>query len=72
MKLKALDSFYTDETKMVSDGQVFEVESEELGKDLIKRGVVREAKASDKEGKERGAAPSNKDAGSPAKNKDEK
>ena len=69
MKLKALDSFYTDETKMVGDGDVFDVESEEVGKDLINRGVAREATASDKSGKARPAAPKNKDAGSAPANK---
>ena len=69
MKLKALDSFYSDETKMIADGQVFEVESDAFGSDLIKRGVAREAKTDDKDGKDRGSAPTNKDAGTAPSNK---
>ncbi|MBP0439591.1 hypothetical protein [Tianweitania sediminis] len=83
MKLKALDSFYSDETKMVNDGDVFEVESDAMGKDLIKRGVARQASEDDKSGKTRvakaesaapagkadGAAPGNKDAGAASQNK---
>lgn len=62
MKLKALDSFYTDETKTISDGQVFEVRSAAFGNDLIERGLAREEKAAK-------GSPSNKDAGAPAQNK---
>lgn len=40
MKLKALDSFYSDETKTVAGGQEFEVDSPETAKDLIKRGLA--------------------------------
>jgi len=69
MKLKALDSFYTDETKTISDGQVFEVGSDAFGNDLIKRGLAREAKASDTDAKAAKGAPSNKDAGAAAQNK---
>jgi hypothetical protein len=42
MKLIAVDSFYTDETKHVSAKQAFEVSSEETAKDLIKRGLAKE------------------------------
>lgn len=71
MQLKALDSFYTDETKMVSDGQVFDVESDELGKDLIKRGVARAAAADDNSQKAV-TAPKNKDAGASPANRSAK
>lgn len=40
MKLKAIDSFYSDETKTVAGGQEFEVDSPETAKDLIKRGLA--------------------------------
>lgn len=42
MKLTAVDSFYTDETKHVSAKQSFEVSSDETAKDLIKRGLAKE------------------------------
>lgn len=69
MKLTALDSFYTDETKMISDGSLFEVKSEAFGSDLIKRGLAREAKAVEKDGKDFGSASANKDAGAAPSNK---
>ncbi len=75
LKLKALDSFYTDETKMVEDGQVFTVDSEAFAKDLVARGVAREAADDETPGKERksqSAAPKNKDAGAAPSNKAQK
>lgn len=65
MKLKALDSFYSDETKTVADGAVFEVDSDEFGKDLIKRGLAAEVAGDAK----KEPAPSNKDAGAAPSNK---
>lgn len=67
MKLKALDSFYSDETKMVTGGQAFEVESAALGQDLIKRGVAQEIKVTGD--KDKGSAPANKDTGAAPSNK---
>lgn len=42
MQLKALDCFYTDETKQVLKDQTFSVASPETGKDLIKAGLAEE------------------------------
>lgn len=65
MKLKALDSFYTDETKKVDAKTTFEVESEDFGNELVKRGLaVAEGAETKKEpapsNKAEKAAPSNK------------
>ncbi|KQS84132.1 hypothetical protein [Rhizobium sp. Leaf386] len=74
MKLKAVDSFYSSETKQVHAGQVFEVDSEERGKEFVKRGlasVENEPKAAKKaaEEPENKAAPGhdNKSAAKPTK-----
>lgn len=67
MKLKALDSFYTDETKMVADRTVFDVDSNALGQDLIKRGLAAEVSGGADNKAEN--APSNKDAGPAPQNK---
>jgi hypothetical protein len=48
MKLVAVDSFYTDETKHVSARQEFKVDSDETGKDLIKRGLAKEIEMASK------------------------
>lgn len=66
MKLKALDSFYSDETKAVSAKQEFDVDSDALGADLIKRGL---AVAVDDGAKAEQPAPKNKDAGAAPQNK---
>lgn len=67
MELKALDSFYADETKMVAAKSVFKVESEALGQDLVKRGLAVECEKTDS--KDNKAAPGNKDAGAAPSNK---
>lgn len=67
MKLKALDSFYSDETKMVSAKSVFEVDSDALGQDFVKRGLATEVGNLDS--KDNKAAPGNKDAGAAPSNK---
>jgi len=61
MKLKATDSFYTDETGSVSGGKEFEVESDETGKALIKRGLATEVETAKMEN-----APQNKAAPQPS------
>lgn len=43
MRLIAKDSFYSDETKQVVAKQEFTVESVEVGRDLIKRGLAEES-----------------------------
>ncbi len=67
MKLTAIDSFYTDETKHVSAKQSFEVSSDETAKDLIKRGLAKEvaiaeAKASEPPANKAETKPQNKAA----------
>jgi hypothetical protein len=57
MKLTAIDSFYTDETKHVSAKQSFEVSSDETAKDLIKRGLAKEVASAEAKAAE---SPANK------------
>ncbi|KQT03205.1 MULTISPECIES: hypothetical protein [unclassified Rhizobium] len=64
MKLKALDSFYSSETKQVHAGQVFEVESEERGKEFVKRGLAA-VEGEPKAVKKAAAEPENKAAAEP-------
>ncbi len=66
MRLKALDSFYSDETKMVADKAVFEVDSDALGQDFVKRGLAVELGGVEKDNV---TAPANKDAGAAPSNK---
>lgn len=40
MKLKALDSFYSTETKQVADRSTFEVDSPEFAKELVAGGLA--------------------------------
>ena len=65
MKLKAVDSFYTDETGGIAGGKEFEIASEETGYALIKKGL-----AATIEGEKMDSAPANKAAARP-QNKEE-
>jgi hypothetical protein len=64
MKMKATDSFYTDETKLVNKGETFEV-GDEHGKELESLGHATRVSG----GEKAGAGPSDNKAAQPSANK---